>query len=86
MRFFKQDTTRMLAVAIIAAVMGLSAGIAIAGQPDMEGALEALKGAQAHLNHVTQDKGGHASAARKLVASAIEEVQQGIAFGHAKGE
>jgi len=86
MRLFNQNTNRMLAVALIAAALGLGAGIAIAGQPDMEGALKELQGAQAHLNHVTQDKGGHADAARKLVADAIEEVQKGIAFGHAKGE
>lgn len=86
MRLFNQDTKKMLAVAVIAAAMGLSAGIAIAAQPDMEGALDGLKAAQAHLNRVTQDKGGHANTARKLVASAIDEVQQGIAFGHSKGE
>ena len=86
MRFFNQPATKMLAVAFIAAAMGLSVGIAIAAQPDMEGALDALKGAHAHLNRVTQDKGGHANAARKLVVDAIDQVQQGIAFGHAKGE
>jgi hypothetical protein len=86
MRFFSQNTTKMFAVAVIAAAMGLSVGSAIAAQPDMEGALDALKGAQAHLNRVTQDKGGHANAARKLVADAIDQVQQGIAFGHSKGE
>jgi hypothetical protein len=86
MRFFNQAATKMLAVAFIAAAIGLSAGFAIAAQPDMQGALDALKGAQAHLNRVTQDKGGHANAARKLVSDAIDEVQQGIAFGHAKGE
>lgn len=86
MSLFSRTTAKMLAVATLAATAGLAAGIAIAGQPDMEGALDALKGAQAHLNHVTQDKGGHANAARKLVASAIDEVQQGLAVGRAKGE
>ena len=75
----------MFAVAILAAAIGLGAGIAIAGQPEMDGALKDLQGAQVHLGHVTQDKGGHANAARKLVADAIEEIQKGIAFGHAKG-
>ncbi len=86
MRFFNQATNKTLAIAIIAAGIGLGAGIAIAGQPEMDGALKDLQGAQAHLGHVTQDKGGHANNARKLVADAIEEVQKGIAFGHAKGE
>lgn len=86
MRIFSQNTNKMLAVAIIAAAMGLGAGIALAAQPDMEGALKELQGAQAHLSRVTQDKGGHANAARKLVADALDEVEKGIAFGHAHGE
>ena len=86
MRLFNQNTNKMLAIAIVAAAIGLGAGIAIAGQPEMYGALKDLQGAQAHLGRVTQDKGGHANAARKLVSDAIEEVQKGIAFGHAKGE
>ncbi len=86
MRLFNQNTNKMLAIAVVAAAIGLGAGIAIAGQPEMDGALKDLQGAQAHLGHVTQDKGGHANAARKLVSDAIDEVQKGIAFGHAKGE
>jgi hypothetical protein len=86
MRLFNQNTTKMLAVAIVAAAIGLGAGIAIAGQPEMDGALKDLQGAQVHLGRVTQDKGGHANTARKLVSDAIDEVQKGIAFGHAKGE
>jgi hypothetical protein len=76
----------MLAVGIVAAAMGLTAGLALAAQPDMEGALHELQSAQAHLNRVTQDKGGHANTARKMVADAIEEVQKGIEFGRSKGE
>jgi len=86
MRLFNRTTTNMLAVATLAAAVGLGAGIAIAAQPDMEGALKGLQTAQAHLDHVTQDKGGHANTARKLVADAIDEVQKGIAFGRSQGE
>jgi hypothetical protein len=86
MRFFSQTTNKMLAVGIVAAAMGLTAGLALAAQPDMEGALHELQSAQAHLNRVTQDKGGHANTARKMVADAIEEVQKGIEFGRSKGE
>jgi hypothetical protein len=38
------------------------------------------------LNEVTMDKGGHASKARHLVAEAIAQVQEGIAYGQAHGE
>ena len=86
MRFLKNTTSKMLAVGLITGAMGLSAGLALAAQPDMEGALKALQTAQGHLNRVTQDKGGHAATARKLVADAIDEVQKGIEFGHSKGE
>ena len=86
MRFLNQTTTKMLAVGLVTGAMGLSAGLALAAQPDMEGALHALESAQAHLNKVSQDKGGHANTARKLVSDAIEEVQKGIEFGRSKGE
>jgi hypothetical protein len=86
MPFLTSNLCRMLAVAIIATGVGLGAGIAVAGQPDMQGALSALQNAQAHLNRVTQNKGGHAAAARQLVAQAISEVDAGIAFGHSQGE
>ena len=68
MRILNSNLGRMAAVAIIAAATGLGTGIALAGQPDMEGALHALEDAQSHLNRVTQNKGGHADAARQLVA------------------
>ncbi|MCB8879602.1 hypothetical protein ACELLULO517_05100 [Acidisoma cellulosilytica] len=86
MPLFKTSMSRMVAVAIFAAGTGLGAGMAVAGQPDMEGALHALESAQGHLSRVTQNKGGHAAAARQLVAQAISEVQAGIMFGHAQGE
>jgi hypothetical protein len=86
MSFLKSNTGRMIAVAIFAVGTGLGTGIAVAVQPDMDGALSALQDAQNHLHKVTQDKDGHASAARKLVAQAISEVEAGIAYGHSKGE
>jgi uncharacterized protein HemX len=78
--------SRTIAATIIAGALGLGIGVALAAQPDMEGALHALQAAQGHLEHVTQNKGGHAAAARKLVAEAISEVQAGIEVGHEKGE
>jgi hypothetical protein len=61
-------------------------GMALAAQPQMQGALRGLESAQGELEKVTQNKAGHAAAARKLVAEAIAEVQAGIAYGNAHGE
>jgi hypothetical protein len=65
---------------------GFCIGGALAAQPQMEGALRGLETAQGELQKVTQNKAGHAAAARKLVAEAIAEVQAGIAYGNAHGE
>jgi hypothetical protein len=65
---------------------GFCIGSALASQPQMEGTLRGLEAAQGQLQKVTQNKGGHADAARQLVAEAIAEVQAGIAYGHAHGE
>ena len=86
MTIFKTNAGRMLGVAVVAAAVGLGAGIAVAGQPQMDGALSALQSAQGYLNEVTMDNGGHASKARPLVAEAIAQVQEGIAYGEAHGE
>ena len=61
-------------------------GVALAAQPQMAGALRGLEAAQGELQKVTQNKAGHAAAARKLVAEAIAEVQAGIAYGNTHGD
>jgi hypothetical protein len=86
MKFLKTAQIKLFAVAIVAATAGLGAGVAIAGQPELQGALSSLQSAQDYLSHVTQDKGGHASAARHLVAQAIAQVNEGLAYGQAHGE
>jgi uncharacterized protein HemX len=86
MSIFKTSFGRMLGVAVVAAAVGLGAGVAVAGQPQMDGALNALQSAQGYLQEVSMNKGGHASAARRLVAQAIVQVQEGIAYGDAHGE
>jgi hypothetical protein len=86
MKYLKGNVGRMIAIAAVSAVTGLGTGIAVAGQPDMDGALASLQNAQSYLDRVHQDKAGHASAARHLVAKAIEQVQEGIAFGESRGE
>jgi hypothetical protein len=86
MTIFTKKFAVFAAVAIIAGSVGLGAGIAVAGQPNMDAALGALQSAENALNVVTEDKGGHAAKARHLVAEAIVQVQEGIAFGAANGE
>ncbi len=86
MKYLKSNLARMIAVAVVSAATGLTAGCAIASQPDMDGALASLQNAQSYLDRVTQDKGGHANKARHLVSAAIEQVQEGIAFGESQGE
>jgi hypothetical protein len=72
------------AAVVISAAFGI--GSVLASQPQMQGALRGLEAAQGELQKVTQNKAGHAAAARKLVAEAIAEVQAGIAYGNAHGE
>jgi hypothetical protein len=72
------------AAVVISAGFGI--GSVLASQPQMQGALRGLEAAQGELQKVTQNKSGHAAAARKLVAEAIAEVQAGIAYGNAHGE
>jgi uncharacterized protein HemX len=86
MSIFTTNAGRMLGVAVVAAAFGLGTDAAMAGQPQMDSALNALQNAQGTLNNVTEDKGGHAAKARKLVAEAIEQVQEGIVYGEAHGE
>jgi uncharacterized protein HemX len=85
MTIVKKTTGGMIAVALISALVGLGAGVAMAGQPEMESALRALHGAQAELSKVTMNKEGHADKARQLVAEAISQVEAGIAYGKAHG-
>jgi len=86
MKYLKSNLGRMIAIATVSAVTGLGTGYALASQPDMEGALAALQDAQSYLDRVHQNKAGHADKARHLVAAAIEQVQEGIAFGQSQGE
>jgi hypothetical protein len=86
MKYLKSNTGRMIAIAALSAVTGLGTGYALASQPDMENALASLQSAQSYLYRVTQNKAGHADKARHLVAAAIEQVQEGIAYGESRGE
>lgn len=56
-------------------------GTALAYQPHMHAALNALTNAQTQLNAALPDKAGHRVNALKLVGQAIGEVQAGITAG-----
>jgi len=57
---------------------------AVADQPHMQAALDALRLARRELEQASADKGGHRAKAIRLVNDAINEVERGIEFdrGH----
>jgi hypothetical protein len=71
--------------AICAAALGLATtsgvfiGQAIADQPHMQAALDALIGARDQLVAASPNKGGHRMAAIRLTNEAIAETRMGIA-------
>jgi hypothetical protein len=68
------------AVATLGAVLG-STQTAMADQPHMRSALQALRNAQGQLSVATHNKSGHRENALNLVSQAITEVEAGIAAG-----
>lgn len=58
----------------------LSAGVAIAQQPNMQNALSQLQAARASLLAARPNKGGHRDRALALVNRAIVQVEAGIAY------
>ena len=58
----------------------LSAGVAIAQQPNMQNALSQLQAARASLLAARPNKGGHRDQALDLVNRAIVQVEAGIAY------
>ncbi|MCP9930306.1 hypothetical protein KBY82_05865 [Cyanobium sp. AMD-g] len=60
--------------------VAVSSGVAIAQQPNMQNALNALFSARSSLQMATPNKGGHRDRAINLVNQAIAEVQAGIAY------
>lgn len=61
----------------------LSAGVALAQQPNMQDALSQLQAARASLLAARPNKGGHRDRALALVSQAIVQVEAGIAFAAA---
>lgn len=79
------SSSTKLAAAVVFG-MGLTLGAqqivtkAFAAQPNMEAALEQLRGARASLEAAEPNKGGHREAAIGLVDQAIVQVKEGIAY------
>jgi len=58
----------------------VASGVAIAQQPNMQNALNALFSARSSLQMAAPNKGGHRDRAINLVNQAIAEVEAGIAY------
>lgn len=65
--------------AFLAGVVAAS-GVAMAQQPNMQNALNALFSARSSLQMAAPNKGGHRDRAITLVNQAIAEVEAGIAY------
>lgn len=68
-----------LAVALTA---GVFIGEAIAAQPHMEAALNALQTARGELMEASHNKAGHRAEALRLTNAAIAETQEGMDDAH----
>ena len=78
------DRRRVILAGAAAATLGAvlsSTQTAMADQPHMRNALQALYNAQSQLSVATHNKSGHRENALNLVNQAISEVQAGIAAG-----
>lgn len=70
-------TAKYLTVGVLIAA-SFAAGCAVAAQPHMVNALNALRNARAELQVAEHNKGGHRVAAIDLIDRAIAQVQMGI--------
>ena len=61
-------------------LLGMVSGQALAGQPHMQNALDALNRAESELQAANADKGGHRNKALQLVSEAKQQVHAGIRF------
>lgn len=66
--------------ALVGFAFPLRAKAAVADQPHMQAALDALRLARRELDQATADKGGHRAKAIGLVNDAINQVEKGIQF------
>jgi hypothetical protein len=70
----------IMPVALVGFAFPLRAKAAVADQPHMQAALDALRLARRELDQATSDKGGHRTKAIGLVNDAINQVEKGIQF------
>ena len=75
-----KDTLKWSVAALSLFLLGLVSGRALAGQPHMKNALDALNMAQTELQKAEDNKGGHRVKALNLVNQARAEVQAGIQY------
>ena len=65
---------------VLTLITGIVAGQALADQPRMMQALDALRVARTNLQEASTDKGGHRERALELVNRAISEVEKGVQY------
>lgn len=70
----------IMPAALVGFAFPLRAKAAVADQPHMQAALDALRLAKRELEQATTDKGGHRARAIGLVDQAIAQVEKGIEF------
>jgi len=70
----------IMPAALVGFAFPLRAKAAVADQPHMQAALDALRVAKRELEQATTDKGGHRARAMGLVNQAIAQVEKGIEF------
>ena len=70
----------IMPAALVGFAFPLRAKAAVADQPHMQAALDALRLAKRELEQATTDKGGHRARAMGLVNQAIVQVEKGVEF------
>lgn len=78
----KTTFIRVLVSCVAATVFSTALTAQVEIQPNMNGALESLRQAQAYLQKSGDDKGGHRARAVELVQQAMAEVQAGIDYAN----
>jgi hypothetical protein len=77
----KLKTSAIVAMSMAFGLVAGAAVTAIAGQPNMQAALDNLISANGYLARAADNKGGHKVKAMALIDAAIREVRLGIRVG-----
>ena len=81
MSYTTRNRLRWSILVLCVGAVGFAGGMAVAAQPHMVNALNALQSARSELQVAEHNKGGHRVNALRLVNEAIGEVQAGISAG-----